>query len=128
MLVEILSNFSEDELLDFLPKSSINFALDLETDNDQEKEDTSFNKAKLAGIVASVKRVEFLFEKSLRDKLIERLSPQQLAELFPSFKLRPNQVTPQHYDAVISWSEENPNLFASTLGLSTLYNLSLIHI
>ncbi len=37
MLSEILSNFSEDELLDFLPKSSINFALELdEPGNDSE--------------------------------------------------------------------------------------------
>ncbi|HEJ2469774.1 TPA: DEAD/DEAH box helicase [Vibrio cholerae] len=124
MLTEILSNFSEDELLDFLPKSSINFALELdEAGNDSEAR--AFNKAHLARVVASVKQVDFIFDKSLRNKLIERLSSQQLVKLFPSFGLQPKEVTPRHYDAITSWSEENLEEFASVIGLAELYKSQL---
>ena len=85
MLTKILSNFSEDELLSFLPKNSINFALQLDAQDNQVSEANSYNKNKLAGIVASVKQVDFIFDSRLRNKLIERLSAMQLAELFPSF-------------------------------------------
>ncbi len=124
MLTEILSNFSEDELLDFLPKSSINFALELD-ESDTNLHAKSFNKIHLARVVASVKQVDFIFEKSLRNKLIERLSSQQLVKLFPSFNLQPKGVKPIHYDAITSWSEENLEDFASVLGLAELYNSQL---
>ncbi|EGQ9395495.1 DEAD/DEAH box helicase [Vibrio cholerae] len=124
MLTEILSNFSEDELLDFLPKSSINFALELDEPSNN-SEARAFNKAHLAGVVASVKQVDFIFDKSLRNKLIERLSSQQLVKLFPSFGLQPKEVTPRHYDAITSWSEENLEEFASVIGLAELYKSQL---
>lgn len=124
MLTEILSNFSEDELLDFLPRSSINFALELD-EADSNLEAKSFNKMHLARVVASVKQVGFIFDKSLRNKLIERLSPQQLVKLFPSFDLQPKDVKPIHYDAITSWSEENLEDFAFVLGLAELYNNQL---
>lgn len=124
MLTEILSNFSEDELLGFLPKYSIDFALALsESDNSLEKK--IFNKKHLAGVVASVKKVDFIFDKHLRSKLIERLSSQQLVELFPTFELQPEDVKPIHYDAITSWSEDNLEDFASKLGLVELYNSQL---
>ncbi|WP_318445214.1 DEAD/DEAH box helicase [Photobacterium leiognathi] len=124
MLTEILSNFSEDELLDFLPRSSINFALELD-ESDSNLETKSFNKIHLARVVASVKQVDFIFDKSLRNKLIERLSSQQLVKLFPSFDLQPKDVKPRHYDAITSWSEENLEDFATILGLADLYNSQL---
>lgn len=120
MLSKILSNFSEDELLDFLPKSSIKFALDLE-EQVCNLDSRSFNKTHLATVVANVKQVDFVFNESLRRRLIERLSSLQLVKLFPSFDLRPNEVTVRHYDAVTSWSEENLEEFASLIGLANLY-------
>ncbi len=74
MLTEILSNFSEDELLSFLPKNSINFALQLDAQDNQVSEANLYNKNKLAGIVASVKQVDFIFDSRLRNKLVERLA------------------------------------------------------
>lgn len=124
MLTEILSNFSEDELLEFIPSSAINFTLEID-DYNKDIERSSFNKNHLARVVASVKQVEFIFEKLLRTKLIERLSHQQIVELFPSFNLQPSQVTPSHYDAIISWSEENLEQFAAVIGLSKLYENQL---
>ncbi|MBF4227578.1 hypothetical protein EAY83_21895, partial [Vibrio anguillarum] len=124
MLTEILSNFSEDELLEFIPSNAINFTLEID-DYNKDIERSSFNKNHLARVVASVKQVEFIFEKLLRTKLIERLSHQQIVELFPSFNLQPSQVTPSHYDAIISWSEENLEQFAAVIGLSKLYENQL---
>ncbi|MCJ0804005.1 DEAD/DEAH box helicase [Vibrio vulnificus] len=124
MLTEILSNFSEDELLDFLPRSSINFTLELD-DSDSNLETKSFNKMHLARVVASVKQVDFVFDSCLRNKLIERLTSQQLVKLFPNFGLQPKEVTPQHYDAITSWSEENLEEFASVIGLAELYKSQL---
>lgn len=124
MLTTILSNFSEDELLGFLPKSSIDFALAInESGNNLENE--SLNKTHLARVVANVKSVEFIFNRPLRNKLIERLSAQQLVKLFPSFNLQPKNVKPIHYDAITSWSEENLEDFASKLGLEGLYKSHL---
>lgn len=124
MLTEILSNFSEDELLEFLPPSSINFTLDIDESN-RGSESITLNKTHLARVVASVKQVDFIFGKPLRNKLIERLSSQQLVKLFPSFGLQPKDVKPIHYDAIISWSDENLEEFASVLGLAKLYNSQL---
>ncbi|EPU9476126.1 DEAD/DEAH box helicase [Vibrio vulnificus] len=124
MLTEILSNFSEDELLDFLPRSSINFTLELD-DSDSNLETKSFNKMHLARVVASVKQVDFVFDSCLRHKLIERLTSQQLVKLFPNFGLQPKEVTPRHYDAITSWSEENLEEFASVIGLAELYKSQL---
>lgn len=125
MLAKILSNFSEDELLSFLPKNAMSFVLNIDTAENQVSENNSYNKNKLASIVASVKQVDFIFDLQLRNKLIERLSAIQLADLFPSFELQVKQVKPEHYNAVISWSAENPDKFAALLGLSSLYESQL---
>lgn len=125
MLAKILSNFSEDELLSFLPKNAMSFVLNIDTAENQVSENNSYNKNKLAGIVASVKQVDFIFDLQLRNKLIERLSAVQLADLFPSFELQAKQIKPAHYDAVMSWSAENPDKFAALLGLSSLYESQL---
>ncbi|QBL10516.1 DEAD/DEAH box helicase [Rheinheimera sp. D18] len=122
MLTKLLTNFSEDELLNFLPKSSIAFALSLDGHENQVAEHNYYSKNKLAAVVACVKQVDFVFDKSLRNKLIERLSPQLLAELFPTLVLNATQVTPEHYNAIISWSETNPKGFASVLGLLEFYS------
>ena len=125
MLAKILSNFSEDELLSFLPKNAMSFVLNIDAAENQVSESSSYNKNKLAGIVASVKQVDFIFDLQLRNKLIERLSALQLVDLFPSFELQAKQIKPEHYNAVISWSAENPDKFAALLGLSSLYESQL---
>jgi superfamily II DNA or RNA helicase len=124
MLIDILSNFSEDELLGFLPRKAINFALEIDGAN-SDLDSRYFNKTQLARVVVNIKQADFIFDKLLRNKLIERLSPQQLVKLFPSFDLQPNQVRSSHYDAIISWSEENLGQFASVIGLSKLYDSQL---
>lgn len=65
MLTKILSNFSEDELLSFLPKNSINFALQLDAKDNQIFESSSYNKNKLAGIAATVKQVDFILNRKI---------------------------------------------------------------
>ncbi|MCF1457838.1 MAG: DEAD/DEAH box helicase, partial [Shewanella sp.] len=124
MLTDILSNFSEDELLAFLPQSSINFALELD-EQGSNLDSRSFNKTHLARVVANVKQVEFVFDEFLRNKLIERMTSQQLVTLFPSFGLSPHEVTARHYDAVSSWSKDNLDEFASLIGLASLYKSKL---
>lgn len=121
MLVKILTNFSEDELLDFLPKSSIEFALSLEENKDSVSEPVVFHKNKLAHVVSAVKQVDFIFDKYLRNKLIERLSKKLIVELFPSLCNNISEVKRNHYDAIESWAEANLKDFATILGLQDLY-------
>lgn len=122
MLTKILSNFSEDELLNFLPKSAIEFAINLDSPENQVSESSFYYKNKLAAVVASVIQVDFVFDKQLRNRLIERLKPELLAELFPELVKNAKQVTPKHYDAIINWAEANQDRFASVLGLRELYD------
>ena len=119
MLKKILSNFSEDELLNFLSKSSIEFTADVSFVEDN---DERFSKAQLAGIVASTKHVEFVFNDKLRNLLIDRLKPQLFVELFQEFELSANQVRPEHYKAATNWASENLSLFAIKIGLSEAYD------
>lgn len=53
MLAKILSNFSEDELLSFLPKESLNFAINADSKVQE------LNKYKLAAVIASTKKADF---------------------------------------------------------------------
>jgi len=115
MLQQILSNFSEDELLAFLPKESIDFAVSVSSENSE------LNKNKLAGIVACTKQVEFIFNDKLRALLIDRLKPQLFVELFPEFELSPHQVLPKHYSAAISWASEDLLKFSEKIGLQEIY-------
>lgn len=125
MLSKILSNFSEDELLSFLPKESIRFALDLDEIDDQINEHAIYNKKNLATVVANVKQMDFVFDDKLRKKLIERLSPNLLLGLFPDFNVTSAQITPKYYDAAISWAEQNQFEFAQKIGLSDVYQSRL---
>lgn len=121
MLTRLLSNFSEDELLGFLPKNSVSFTLNALSKGVQESEPVYLSKSRIASVVASVKAVDFVFNRKMREKLIERMSTEQLVGMFPSFKIDSTQVTAEHYDAVVSWAEQNSDQFASILGLSSLY-------
>ena len=115
MLQKILSNFSEDELLAFLPNQAIDFAVNTTSDN------VEVNKTKLAGIVAHTKQVEFIFSEKLRYRLIERLKPELLIELFPEFGITQDQVRTKHYDAAVSWATENLAAFSERIGLEEIY-------
>lgn len=117
MLQQILSNFSEDELLAFLPKEAIDFAISIEPEDDE------INMSKLAGIVASTKQVDFIFNDKLRRKIIERLKPELFIELFPELNLTHQEVRALHYDAAISWSSENLLQFSVKMGLQEIYEL-----
>jgi len=97
MLAKILSNFSEDELLSFLPKNSIKFILQLDAKYNQVSESSFHNKNKLTGIASSVKHGDFIFNSQLRNKLIDSLSAVQLAKLFPSFEIK-EKMLPQTTD------------------------------
>lgn len=115
MLKRILSNFSEDELLNFLPKKSIEFVTKVIS------EDGELNKTELAGIVASTKQVEFIFSNELRRRLIERLKPDVFIKLFPEFGKASEHIKVKHYNAAISWSSQNLLEFSDKLGLSSEY-------
>ena len=119
MLEKILYNFSEDELLNFLPKSSIQFAINVTSGNED------VDKKKLAGIVASTKQVEFVFNDDLRQRLIERLKPESFVEVFYEFDLTSDQVQIEHYNAAISWSSENLYKFSEKLGLQKIYETEI---
>jgi DNA repair protein RadD len=115
MLAKILSNFSEDELLSFLPKESLNFALNANSEVQE------LNKYKLASVIASTKKADFLLDKKLRCLLIERLKPQLFSELFPEFNLSAKEIKPKHYSAAISWASENLLEFADKIGIQEAF-------
>eukprot|EP00764_Aduncisulcus_paluster_P013040 gnl/Carplike_NY0171/6285_a8631_222.p1 GENE.gnl/Carplike_NY0171/6285_a8631_222~~gnl/Carplike_NY0171/6285_a8631_222.p1 ORF type:complete len:163 (-),score=7.54 gnl/Carplike_NY0171/6285_a8631_222:17-505(-) len=121
MLKKILSNFSEDELLSFLPKEGVEFALSLSANED----DSSFEKEQLAEIVANTKEVEFIFNDELRQLLIDRLTTSLFNELFHEFGLDDHQVKPFHYQAAIDWAIENPYEFSKRIGLGTIFKSQL---
>ncbi|MFY8349118.1 DEAD/DEAH box helicase [Pseudoalteromonas sp. SSM20] len=118
MLTNLLSHFSEDELLSFLPQSAIKFAIRYSQDDENEK---GYNLKKLAAIVANTKQSEFIFNASLREKLISRLSSNDFIALFPEFNLSASQVKASHFDAAISWANVNIEKFAEKVGLSELF-------
>jgi superfamily II DNA or RNA helicase len=115
MLQQILSNFSEDELLAFLPKDAIDFAISIGP------EEGDINKTQLAGIVASAKPLNFILNDKLRAKTIKRLKSELFIELFPEFNLTPQEVRAGHYDAAVSWSSENLLQFSAKIGLQEIY-------
>lgn len=119
MLNRILANFSEDELLSFLSKKSIDFAINTSFEKEE------FSKEQIARVVASTKEIEFVFNSRLRQLLIERLKPSLFVELFPELKLAPEQLQAKHYNAAISWATENLLAFALKIGLENAYNVEV---
>jgi DNA repair protein RadD len=115
MLAQILSNFAEDELLSFLPKKSLALAISINPDGQQ------LSKRQLALVIANTKKADFLLDKKLRSLLIERLTPQLFADLFPEFNLASNEIQPKHYSAAISWASANLNKFADKLGIQEAF-------
>lgn len=118
MLRKILYNFSEDELIAFFSRESIDFAVEL-LDGDDEK--TGGNKWNVAGIVASTISLEFVFNSKYRELLIDRLPKVELIKMFPEFELKSENVSFRHYDAINKWAEENLGDFAKRIGLSEEY-------
>ena len=116
MLTKILSNFSEDELLSFLPKNSIKFILQLDAKYNQVSEGSFHSKNKLTGITSSVKHGDFIFNSQLRNKLIDSLSAAQLAKLLPSFEIK-EKMLPQTTDFTLI-----------TKALVNSFSLSLVRI
>jgi len=119
MLERILSNFSEDELLSFLPRSAFDFVASVTNDSEGEY---SLSKDKLVKIIASTMQVEFIFNDKLRTLLIERLKPQVFIDLFPEIDLLPNQISEIHYERAIDWASQNLKQFALKLSLKDVYD------
>lgn len=118
MLQQILSNFSEDELYSFLNRSSINFAMKTTRQSDDIE---GLTKNQLSTIIANSKQVEFVFNKKLRNLLIDRLTPDTFVLLFPEFKLLPKDIKPKHYKAAIEWASASLQEFAKKIGLEDIY-------
>ncbi|NCO70516.1 MULTISPECIES: hypothetical protein [Shewanella] len=108
MLTKILANYSQNELLSFIPQDAINFDLAIDSDRNQLNEGINhYNKQKIASLVVSAKKVKFLFEEPLRIQLIERLlSPHLFIGLFLGFKNSQTQVKAKYYDTAITLSEK----------------------
>lgn len=115
MLEAILSNFSMDELISFLPRGAVDFALKVTNEDDE------LDKSGVVKVVSNTCGIDFIVDKRSRKLLIERMLPEALIELFPEFKLEGKSVEPRHYDAVISWSENNVGEFAKRIGLYSDY-------
>jgi len=118
----ILSNFSEDELLSFIDAKAIAFISTLIGNSDVE----SFGKKQLASVIANTMPSEFIFNEQLRGRLIDSLTPENLTSLFPEFKLSPSEVSAKHYEAINSWSLQNLEHFSEKLGLLDVYQDSAI--
>lgn len=112
VLLNILNNFSYDELAEMLPKGSLDFTIGLREDQGES------TVSDLAKIVMSTVGSDFVLRKDLREKLICRMLPSHLSELFPEFNIKSSAVTPSHYDAIASWSEANIEAFSAKLEMS----------
>lgn len=115
MLKKILSNFSEDELMSFLSPSAVEFSSELMGDDELGKE-------LLSKMVSTTKKSDFIFDVELRHLLIERMQPSIFLDIFPEFELAESDLRPKHYDAAISWADENLLKFSEKLGLADLYD------
>lgn len=111
-LQAILQNFSYDELVRLLPKGSIEFTEDLRG------EQINSSISDLAQIAASTIGADFLLQRDLRGKLISRMRPEQVAELFPEFEISSSEVTTSHYDAIERWVSDHVSELAMRLDLS----------
>jgi DNA repair protein RadD len=116
MLNKILLNFSEDELLSFLSPSSVSFSRSLIGD-------VSLDKELLSKMVLTTKKSDFIFDIELRSLLIERMPSSIFIELFHEFGLIETDLRPKHYDAAISWANENLLEFSKKLGMADLYEM-----
>ena len=105
MLEKILLNFSEDELLSFLNRASIDFAMKI---TQQKDEIEGLNKNQLTTIIANSKQVDFVFSEKLRSLLIDRSTPDLFILLFPEFELLSKEIKPKHYEAAIEWASISP--------------------
>lgn len=114
MLNKILSNFSEDELLEFLSPTSVEFSSALIGDD-------CLGKDLLSKMVSTTKKTDFIFDVELRCLLIERIPPNVFVELFDWFEVAENDLRPKHYNDAISWAGENLLDFSKKLGLADLY-------
>lgn len=121
ILKEILYNFAEDELLSFLPRSAINFAL---SSSEVNEEDLGVSKHTLAELISATKGSEFIFNEELRTNLIERIPPSVFTDMFPEIAASKAHVTPAHYSAAIKWANLDIQGFAAKIGLSEDYELN----
>lgn len=122
MLSEILNNFSTDELKRFLSKDALEFALQFTEEESVDDNDSVYSKSDIIKIIVNTSKADFVYDERLRTKLIERLSKQQLLDLFPEFSNNENGIHHIHYDAVISWTNSTPRNFAKKLGLADLFD------
>lgn len=126
---KLLTNFSEELLQSFIPKSALEFIKSLNSDDEVEDEiDNEENslKQKLIRIVSTTLDSDFIFNPELRNKLIGSLKPEELVQLFAdsdSELLR--NIRPKHYDLVQKWAGENLQSFAQKLGMIHAYNAGL---
>ena len=63
MLTSLLSNFSEEELLGFLSKSSVVFTQKTLSKDSQEDDPAYLNKSMVASAVGSIKAIDFVLNK-----------------------------------------------------------------
>ncbi|MBA4719453.1 MAG: DEAD/DEAH box helicase [Nitrosopumilus sp.] len=115
MLNEILENFSEDELLSFVSKASVEFSKDVASEQD------GFSKNQLAKMISCTKEVDFLFSDKLRSRLIDRMKAETFTTIFPELGEDVKGVRVEHYDRAINWAKENLPQFAKKLGLLEVY-------
>lgn len=121
MLVKLLQNFSQDELMSFLPSSTVKFALSF-YQNDGSSE---IDNKQLAILIASMKAPEFIFNDRLRVRLIESLRPEYFCLIFPDIAQSIEEVTQRSYVEAIEWSQNNLASYSQKLGLTAAYEDSI---
>lgn len=125
MLEKILSNFSEDELLSFLPKKAVEFVFKLGEEAGDYGEGELY-KSRLASLVASICGTEFISNEKMRVRLIESLKPSVFIELFWSDQdISEEDIRPAHYDTAEKWAKNNLQLFSEKLNLGEEYKASI---
>jgi DNA repair protein RadD len=112
LLVECLKEMSEEQLISILPNGSAEFIANV-LDSDL------FQKERIAKAVALSNASRFVTDKSMREDLINTVSPDILKKIFPSFDDPKRPIGTEHYKHAIEWTSdpENQLTFAERLGI-----------
>jgi DNA repair protein RadD len=111
VILEILENFSSEELIAMLPPRSVAFISDAVYGGQKDE----FEKSRLAKITLSVLGVELIFNSEHRQRLIGAISKGRLGTLL---NLESTSVTTKHYEILEKWSNSHLTEFGKMLGFS----------
>lgn len=111
-LIEILHNFSFDELVELLPNGSLEFTASIQEDS---SEPTISTLSQIAYVTLGT---DLILNNDLRTLLIERMTTDQLKKFFPELVASSPNVSSAHYKALKEWSKANLSIFADRMKMT----------